>query len=33
MFLQTGRKKDSMEMLHSLSYVIAPTSSQEETVI
>lgn len=29
--LQTGRKEDSMEMLHSPSYMITPTSSQEET--
>lgn len=33
MFFQTGRKEDSMEILHSPSYMITSTSSQEETVI
>lgn len=33
MFFQTGRKEDSMEILHSPSYMITSTSSLEETVI
>jgi len=31
MFLQTGRKEDSTEMLHSPSDMITSTSTQEET--
>lgn len=33
MFLQTGRKEDSVEMFYFPSYIITSTSSQEETVI